>query len=132
MGYQAQASQNTQITPNSVQANGGNVFYDSTTGQYYINQPATAVKENKPNPTGIGALFNLNNSKKAKTEKTYLPNYVSPANRLPMQHNYIDIAALFPELYQAATGMQGDSQASAGLLGQGAAQSASSGAGRFM
>lgn len=129
----AQSNQANQGTQSGVQANGGNVFYDSTTGQYYINQPAPVVKDNKQNTQGMGALFNLNNAKKAKSERVYLPDYVSPANRPPMQHNYIDIAALFPELYQAATGMQGDSQASAGLLGgQGAAQSASSGAGRFM
>jgi hypothetical protein len=129
----AQSNQANQGTQSGVQANGGNVFFDSTTGQYYINQPAPIEKENKQNTQGMGALFNLNNTKKAKTEKSYLPNYVSPANRPATQHNYIDIAALFPELYQAATGMQGDSQASAGLLGgQGAAQSASSGAGRFM
>ncbi len=121
-----------QGSQGGVQNNEGNVFYDSETGQYYINQPAPVAKQNKQMPTGIGALFNLNNSKKAKTERSYLTDYVSPANRPPMQHNYIDIAALFPELYQAATGMQGDLQASAGLLGQGAAQSASSGAGRFM
>ena len=130
---QSQSNQANQGTQSGVQANGGNVFYDSTTGQYYINQPvAKENKQNTQNTQGIGALFNLNNTKKAKSERVYLPDYVSPANRPPMQHNYIDIAALFPELYQAATGMQGDSQASAGLLGQGAAQSASSGAGRFM
>jgi hypothetical protein len=129
---QAQSNQGSQITPNSMQDNGGNVFYDSETGQYYINQPAPVVESQNKGLAGL-RMFAQSPSKKAKTERSYLTDYVSPANRPPMQHNYIDIAALFPELYQAATGMQGDSQASAGLLGgQGAAQSASSGAGRFM
>jgi hypothetical protein len=128
MGMSAQGSQG------EVQNNEGNVFYDSETGQYYINQPAPVVEDNRPNSIGIGmGIFGQTPSKKAKSDRTYLPNYVSPASKPTMQHNYIDIAALFPELYQTAQGMQGDSQASAGLLGgQGAAQSASSGAGRFM
>ena len=121
-----------QGSQSNVQDNGGNVFYDSTTGQYYINQPAPLAKENKQNTQGMGALFNLNNSKKAKSERVYLPDYVSPANKPSMQHDYINIAALFPELYQTAQGMQGDYQAGSLLGGTGAAQSASSGAGRFM
>jgi hypothetical protein len=130
MGMSAQGSQG------GVQNNEGNVFYDSETGQYYINQPAP-VEEVRQNPMGMGnmggmGIFGQAPSKKSNSDRTYLPNYVSPASKPTMKHNYIDIAALFPELYQAATGMQGDSQASAGLLGQGAAQSASSGAGRFM
>lgn len=138
----AQSNQANQGTQSGVQANGGNVFYDSETGQYYINQ-AAPVKEVRQNTQGMGMfgqapsavqmLFGQTPSKKGKGNRTYLPDYVSPTNRPAMQHNYIDIAALFPELYQGAQGMQGDSQASAGLLGgQGAAQSASSGAGRFM
>jgi hypothetical protein len=136
MGMSAQGSQG------GVQNNEGNVFYDSETGQYYINQPAP-VKEVRQNSIGMGmfgqapdavmGIFGQAPSKKGNGDRTYLPNYVSPASKPTMQHNYIDIAALFPELYQVAQGMQGDSQASAGLLGgQGAAQSASSGAGRFM
>ena len=139
MGMSAQNSQGTQ---SGVQDNGGNVFYDSETGQYYINQPAP-VKEVRQNSIGMGmfgqapdavmGLFGQAPSRKANSDRTYLPDYVSPASKPAMKHNYIDIAALFPELYQVARGMQGDSQASAGLLGgQGAAQSASSGAGRFM
>ncbi len=122
-----------QGSQGGVQNNEGNVFYDSETGQYYINQPAP-VEEVRQNPIGMGmGIFGQALSKKANSERTYLPNYVSPASKPTMQHNYIDIAALFPELYQVAQGMQGDSQASVGLLGgQGAAQSASSGAGRFM
>lgn len=128
------SAQSNQGTQSGVQANGGNVFFDSETGQYYINQDAPVVEENRQNQIGIGmGMFNQAPSKKANSDRTYLPNYVSPASKPTMQHNYIDIAALFPELYQVAQGMQGDSQASAGLLGgQGAAQSASSGAGRFM
>ena len=136
------SAQSNQGTQSGVQDNGGNVFYDSETGQYYINQPSP-VKEVRQNSIGMGmfgqapdaviGMFGQAPSKKGKGDRTYLPDYVSPASRKPMQHNYIDIAALFPQLYQVAQGMQGDSQASAGLLGgQGAAQSASSGAGRFM
>jgi hypothetical protein len=124
-----------QGSQGGVQNNEGNVFYDSETGQYYINQPAPVVEDNRPNSIGMlgMGMFGQKASKKANSDRTYLPNYVSPASKPTMQHNYIDIAALFPELYQTAQGMQGDSQASAGLLGgQGAAQSASSGAGRFM
>lgn len=47
-------------------------------------------------------------------------------------YNYIDINALFPELMQGAASNQGLSSLLGGNATVGAAQSASSGAGRFM
>jgi hypothetical protein len=113
MGQPAQGQQGTQV------------YYDADTGQYYTqsfqrqNNPMAALFGNKNQQLNRNYLNNFNNqSMTAKPAQEFTP---------------IDIAALFPELYQGAQGMQGDSQASAGLLGgQGAAQSASSGAGRFM
>jgi hypothetical protein len=103
----------------------GQVFYDADTNQYY-----TQSSQRQSNPLLMMLGQNNRNAK-----RNYITNFNQEsvtAKPVP-QHNYIDIAALFPELYQGAQGMQGDSQASAGLLGtQGAAQSASSGAGRFM
>ncbi len=102
----------------------GQVYYDSDTGQYYT-QPAQRSN-------GIfNPVFGMMKGKAQRNYITDLNNQSMTARPTPA-FTPIDIAALFPELYQAATGMQGDSQASAGLLGQGAAQSASSGAGRFM
>jgi hypothetical protein len=102
----------------------GQVYYDADTGQYYTQ---SSQRNNNP----MAALFGLNRN----TQRNYLNNFNNQsmtAKPVP-QFTPIDMAALFPELYQSAQGMQGDSQASAGLLGgQGAAQSASSGAGRFM
>jgi hypothetical protein len=105
---------------------GTQVFYDAESGQYYTQSPQAK--------NGMGQLFGRILGIEPN-QKNYLTNFnnQSIAARPTPQHNYIDIAALFPEMYQGAQGMQGDSQASAGLLGgQGAAQSASSGAGRFM
>jgi hypothetical protein len=101
----------------------GQVYYDADTNQYYT-QPAQ--QQNNP----MAALFGVNRN----PQRNYLNNFnnQSMTAKPAQQFTPIDIAALFPELYQGAQGMQGDSQASAGLLGQGAAQSASSGAGRFM
>lgn len=103
----------------------GQVFYDSDTNQYY-----TQSSQRQSNPLLMMLGQNNRNAKR---------NYITDFNSQSMtakpaqQFTPINIAALFPELYQGAQGMQGDSQASAGLLGgQGAAQSASSGAGRFM
>jgi hypothetical protein len=112
MGMSAQGQQGTQV------------YYDADTGQYYT-QPSQ--RNNNP----MAALFGSNRNSK----RNYLNNFnnQSMTARPAQDFTPIDIAALFPELYQGAQGMQGDSQASAGLLGgQGAAQSASSGAGRFM
>jgi hypothetical protein len=114
MGYQAQNRQQDQ----------GQVYYDADTGQYYTM------------PARQNTFFNpVLGMMKSKAQRNYINDFnnQSMTAKPAQQFTPIDIAALFPELYQAATGMQGDSQASAGLLGgQGAAQSASSGAGRFM
>jgi hypothetical protein len=101
----------------------GQVYYDSDTGQYYT-QPA---RQN----TFFSPVFGLMTN---SAQRNYLNNFNNQSMTAKPTPAFtpIDIAALFPQLSQAATGMQGDSQASAGLLGQGAAQSASSGAGRFM
>lgn len=103
----------------------GQVYYDADTGQYYT----------QPTQTNNNPFFSMLGLTNKNANRNYINNFNNQsmtAKSVP-QHNYIDIAALFPELYQGAQGMQGDSQASAGLLGgQGAAQSASSGAGRFM
>lgn len=80
----------------------------------------------------LPTLFELmkNNAQPNQITRNYNP---SMATMSVPQYKPINIAQLYPEMYQNAQGMQGDSQASAGLLGgQGAAQSASSGAGRFM
>ena len=109
MGTQAQGQQ-------------GQVYYDDATGQYYT-QP-TQQGGNFFNP-----VFGL---MKNNSQRNYLQNMnnQSMVDKPRAPHNYIDIAALFPELMQGAQGMQGDYQAG-NLLG-GAAQSASSGAGRFL
>jgi hypothetical protein len=102
----------------------GQVYYDADTGQYYT-QPARQSAFLNP-------VFGL---MKNSAQRNYLTNFnnQSMTAKPAQQFTPIDIAALFPELMQGAQGMQGDSQASAGLLGgQGAAQSASSGAGRFL
>jgi hypothetical protein len=110
MGMQAQGQQ-------------GQVYYDNSTGQYYT-QPSQA----QFNPTS--SVFNM------MPQQSKLRNYLSNFNNQsmiptePAKYNYVDIAALFPEMYQGAQGMQGDYQAG-NLLG-GAAQAASSGAGRFL
>lgn len=99
------------------------VYYDADTGQYYTQpsqsqfNPMTAVFGMMPQQSKVrNYLSNFNNQSMIPTQ--------------PTKHNYIDIAALYPELMQGAQGMQGDYQAG-NLLG-GAAQSASSGAGRFL
>ena len=110
MGQQAQGQQQ-----------GTQVYYDNDTGQYYTQ----SSQNNNP----LLSMLGLNNQSKR--------NYITDFNKQsmiptePSAYNYVDIAALYPEMYQGAQGMQGDYQ-SGNLLGQGAAQSASSGAGRFM
>jgi len=102
----------------------GQVYYDADTGQYYT-QPAQRSN----------GIFNpVFGMMKGKAQRNYITdlNNQSMTARPAQQFTPIDIAALFPELYQAATGMQGDYQAGSLLGGTGAAQSASSGAGRFM
>jgi len=109
----------------SAQGQQGQVYYDADTGQYYT----------QPFQRGNGIFNPVFGMMKGKAQRNYITdlNNQSMTARPAQQFTPIDIAALFPELYQGAQGMQGDSQASAGLLsGQGAAQSASSGAGRFM
>jgi hypothetical protein len=113
MGYQAQNRQQDQ----------GQVYYDADTGQYYTM------------PARQNTFFNpVLGMMKSKAQRNYINDFNNQSMTAKPTPAFtpIDIAALFPQLSQAATGMQGDSQASAGLLGQGAAQSASSGAGRFM
>jgi hypothetical protein len=107
---------------------GTQVFYDDASGRYYTQ---AAPQRNDPFALMFGQTWG---KKLGEKNRNYLTDFNSPKQAVEnTPYNYVDIAALFPELAQAATGMQGDSQASAGLLGgQGAAQSASSGAGRFM
>lgn len=119
MGYQAQGRQGQQ-------AQKGQVYYDADTNQYYTQEIS---RNNNP------MLNMLNIGKRLEQSRNYINDFnnQSITAKPAQQFTPINIAALFPELYQGAQGMQGDSQASAGLLGgQGAAQSASSGAGRFM
>lgn len=114
MGYQAQGRQQE-----------GQVYYDADTGQYYTQSAQR----------GNGIFNPVFGMMKSKPQRNYINDFnnQSMTAKPVQQFTPIDIAALFPELYQSAQGMQGDSQTSAGLLGgQGAAQSASSGAGRFM
>lgn len=110
MGMQAQGQQ-------------GQVFYDADSNQYY-----TQPSQRNDNP--MAALFGLNRN----SQRNYLNNFnnQSMTARPAQQFTPIDIAALFPEMYQGAQGMQGDYQAGSLLSNTGAAQSASSGAGRFM
>jgi hypothetical protein len=113
MGMQAQAQEKQ-----------GQVYYDADTDSYYT-QPYQQSN----------SIFSPFGIMKKAAERNYINNFAnrSMTARPEQQYNTIDIASLFPELYQSAQGMQGDSQMSTGLLGgQGAAQSASSGAGRFM
>ena len=108
MGTQAQGQQ-------------GEVYYDAKTDQYY-----TMSSPMQSNP--MGSMFGL--MRDNAQQRNYLTNNKSMVNQPREPYKYIDIAALFPELMQGAQGMQGDYQAG-NLLG-GAAQSASSGAGRFL
>lgn len=111
----------------------GQVFYDANTGQYYT-QPANQGRFFNP------VLGFVNNGTANRNYINNFNNQSMTAKPTP-QHNYIDIAALFPELYQGAKVMQGDAQVADGLIGnQGAAdaasgstaKAASSGAGRFL
>jgi hypothetical protein len=80
----------------------------------------------------LPTLFELmrNNAQPNQITKNYNQSIAAMPTQ---QFTPINISQLYPAMYQGAQGMQGDSQASVGLLGgQGAAQSASSGAGRFM
>lgn len=107
----------------------GQVFYDANTGQYYT-QPAQRSN----------AIFNPVFGLMKNTNRNYLQNFnnQSMTAKEVAPYNYIDIAALFPQLSQAAIGVPVNS-----LLGdavqdtttgeaKGAAKAASSGAGRFM
>jgi hypothetical protein len=116
MGMQSQRQQAEQQ---------GQVYYDTDTGQYYTQ---TAPRNNRP----FANMFGIQNQEPIRNYLNNINNQSMTA-RPEQQYTPIDIASLFPELYQSVQGMQGDSQMSTGLLGgQGAAQSASSGAGRFM
>jgi hypothetical protein len=119
MGMSAQGSQG------GVQSNGSQVFYDSETGQYYT-QP---VQQKRANP--MMAMFSQLGGRVNNGKRNYLTDFNSPARQESKPYDYIDINALFPQLMQGA---QGIAPSNDGLLGdtQGAAQSASSGAGRFM
>ncbi len=107
----------------------GQVYYDADTGQYY-----TQSSQRQDNP--MAALFGLNRN----SQRNYLNNFnnQSMTAKEIAPYNYVDIAALFPQLSQAATVVPASS-----LLGdttqdtttgeaKGAATAASSGAGRFM
>ena len=109
MGTQAQGQQGQQQNT---------AFYDASTGQYYPKQNST-LQMDTLGATLSNYLAGLNNQ--------------FMGNKSKDKYKYVDIAALYPEMYQGAQGMQGNLQMNGGLLGgQGAAQSASSGAGRFM
>lgn len=107
----------------------GQLYYDFDTGQQYYmgyegmnpNDPANGIKL-------LGQM--LRTGQKQTPQRIYVDGANKPSTQVTPKHNYIDIAALYPELMQGAQGMQGDYQAG-NLLG-GAAQSASSGAGRFL
>ena len=110
---------NGGFNPRQSGSTAGQVYYDESTGQYYTQ------------PSQSNLMSNLFGGMRDKTQqRNYLTNNQSMVAQPRVPHNYIDIAALYPELMQGAQGMQGDYQAG-NLLG-GAAQSASSGAGRFL
>ncbi len=118
----------TRNTGNSQQ--NGQIYYDQGTNQYYT-QPSQSYNQNY----GAGTIFaGLNNLVNPTNNKNYLTNFNNQSMIKPntTPYNYIDINALFPQLMQGTTNSQGN----ASLLGSdttgGAAQSASSGAGRFM
>jgi hypothetical protein len=112
------------------------LYYDYETGQqYYMGIPGVDPNDKAGGLRRLGNVLGM--ASRGELDYTKNPTtriYVNGANSTPTQvtpkHNYIDIAALYPELMQGAQGMQGDYQAG-NLLG-GAAQSASSGAGRFL
>ncbi len=107
----------------------GQVYYDADTNQYYT-QPAQ--QQNNP----MAALFGVNRN----PQRNYLNNFnnQSMTARPVPAFTPIDIAALFPQLSQAATGVPASSLLGAeGVVpvegeSKGAAKAASSGAGRFM
>jgi hypothetical protein len=121
MGQQVSGQQGTQV------------FYDANSGQYYTQ---SAPQSNNPFALMFGQTFG---KKLGDKNRNYLTNFNSSANNAESTpYNYVDIAALFPQLSQAATGVQASS-----LLGdatqdtttgeaKGAAKAASSGAGRFL
>ncbi len=120
MGMQAQGQQL-----------GTQVFYDAESGQYYTQSPQPK--------NGMGQLFGRILGVEPN-QKNYLTNFnnQSIAARPTPAFTPIDIAALFPQLSQAATGVPASSLLGAeGVVpvegeSKGAAKAASSGAGRFM
>ena len=115
--------------PNGNQS--GQLYYDYDSGQqYYMGYPDM----NPNDPTnGLKLLGQmLKTGQRTTPQRIYVDGANKPSTQVAPAYNYVDIAALYPELMQGAQGMQGDYQAGNLLGGQGAAQSASSGAGRFL
>jgi hypothetical protein len=121
--------ENGGLNPTQSNNKAGQLYYDYDTGQqYYMGYEGM----NPNDPTnGLKLLGQMvRTGQKPVAQKIYVDGANKPQMKTVPSHNYIDIAALYPELMQGA---QGASQANSGLLGgQGAAQSASSGAGRFL
>jgi len=78
MGMQAQGQQ-------------GQVYYDNATGQYYTQPTQSNL---------MGGMFGLMRDK--AQQRNYLSNFnnQSMIPTEPAKYNYVDIAALFPEMYQ--------------------------------
>lgn len=121
MGMQAQGQQLQRP---------GQLYYDYDTGQQYYmgyegmnpNDPYNGLKL-------LGQM--LRTGQKQTPQKIYVNganNQSMTARQIP-QFTPVDINALFPQLMQ---GSEMTAPVANGLLGSGAAQSASSGAGRFM
>ena len=120
---------NGGFNPRQSGNNAGQLYYDFDTGQqYYMGYEGM----NPNDPTnGLKLLGQMvRTGQKPTAQRMYVNGANNMQSQMTPKHNYIDIAALYPELMQGAQGMQGDYQAG-NLLG-GAAQSASSGAGRFL
>lgn len=110
---------------------GTQVYYDDNTGQYYTQPTQTGN-------TFFNPVFGMMNT--GTKSRNYLNNFnnQSMTARPTPAFTPIDIAALFPQLSQAATGVPASSLLGAeGVVpvegeSKGAAKAASSGAGRFM
>jgi len=107
----------------------GQLYYDFDTGQqYYMGYEG--INPNDPT-AGLKLLGQMvRTGQRATPQRMYVDGANKQQQQVAPAYNYVDIASLYPEIYQGAQGMQGDYQAG-NLLG-GAAQAASSGAGRFL
>jgi hypothetical protein len=116
MGMGAQGQQGTQV------------YYDDNTGQYYT----------QPTQTNSNPFFSMLGLTNKNANRNYINNFnnQSMTARPVPEFTPIDIAALFPQLSQAATGIPASSLLGAeGVVpveGESKGAAKSSGAGRFL